>query len=152
MRERIAASRALHGALARAIAGVFTRHGVGLRAPTAAFYLYPSFEAHRERLASAHSVTTGPGLAAALLDRHAVATLPGSAFGEGEDVLSLRVATSGLYGDTDEQRLRALTDPDPAALPWIAEPLGALDGALSQLLAPKPSHRRDHHRADRSVV
>jgi aspartate aminotransferase len=132
--ERIAASRSLHAALARAIADVFVRHGVALRPPTAAFYLYPSFETHRERLAAAAGVRSGPQLAAALLDRHDVATLPASAFGEAEETLALRVATSGLYGDSDEQRLRALADPEPAGLVWIASQLAALDKALADLL------------------
>jgi len=138
--ERIAASRALHGALARAIAGTFGRHGVTLRPPTAAFYLYPSFEAHREHLAGAHDVTTGAQLSAALLERHGVATLPGSAFGDPEPTLSVRVATSGLYGDTREQRLQALGDPDPARLPWIDAQLGALDRALAELLGTRGLH------------
>lgn len=131
---RIAASRVLHGALARAIAEILTHHGLRLRAPTAAFYLYPSFEAHREHLATRHGVRTGAQLAAMLLERYGVATLPASAFGEAADVLSVRVATSGLYGDSDEQRLRALTDPDPAGLPWIESQLAALDRALAELL------------------
>ena len=130
---RIAASRMLHAVLARAVADALVRHGAALRAPAAAFYLYPSFEAHRERLA-AMGADTGPRLAAELLDRHGVATLPASAFGEPEEVLSLRLATSGLYGEDDARRLRALADPDPVRLPWIAEQLTAFDTALRGLL------------------
>jgi aspartate aminotransferase len=142
VRERVAVSRRLHAELARAISGVFERHGVAHRAPTAAFYLYPSFAAHADHLREAFSVTTGAQLASLLLEHRGIATLPGSAFGDGS--LSVRVATSGLYGSTDEQRLRALTDPNPAALPWIARQLAVLDAALAELLGardePAPPH------------
>jgi aspartate/methionine/tyrosine aminotransferase len=69
--------------------------------------------------------------------RHAaagVATLPGSAFGQGEDVLALRIATSLLYCLDDEQRLSALHHESPASLPWIKGQLDAIAAALQALL------------------
>jgi hypothetical protein len=91
-------------------------------------------------LASLSMVFTGlvsPTLAINEEVRHAaagVATLPGSAFGQGEDVLALRIATSLLYGLDDEQRLSALHHESPASLPWIKGQLDAIAAALQALL------------------
>src|SRR6266487_557456 len=102
--ERVARSRSLHEAVCRAVADRFAATGVIVPEPQAAFYLYPDFAPWREHLAERHGVTTGPGLAALLLDRYGVAVLPASAFGEEESVLRVRVATGRVYGDTSEQR------------------------------------------------
>ncbi|MGO8958287.1 MAG: hypothetical protein ACLQFR_13085 [Streptosporangiaceae bacterium] len=79
------------------------------------------------------SVTTGAGLAGLLLDRYGAATLPGSAFGDSDDALRLRLATALLYGDTPEQREAALASSQPLALPWIAAALTRLSEILSDL-------------------
>ena len=57
--------------------------------------------------------------------------LPASAFGEPDSALRVRVATSLLYGDTDEQREESLASSAPVTLPWVA---GALD-RISDILA-----------------
>jgi hypothetical protein len=44
------------------------------------------------------------------------------------------VATSLLYGDTDEQRKAALAAPDPLALPWIAAALDRATEVLTDLV------------------
>ena len=124
--ERVTAGRRLHERVLRAMAERFTGAGARVARPQGGFYLYPDFEDLREPL----GVRTSAELAARLLDRYGVGVLPGSAFGDPPETLRLRVATSLLYGETDEQRLAALSAPDPAGLPWIA---GALDRATEVL-------------------
>jgi aspartate aminotransferase len=131
--QRIARSRALHEAVARAVADRFTAAGLAVPPPQAAFYQYPDFAAWRDHLAARHGITTGAGLAAHLLDCYGMAVLPASAFGEDAQALRVRVATSLLYGDTDDQREQALAAADPAALPWIAASLGRLEDILADL-------------------
>ena len=134
LRDRIAASRVLHGRVARAVAEVLGGHGVTVPAPAAGFYLYPDFESVRRVLAGA-GIRTSDDLARVLIDRHGVATLPGTAFGDGQGRLTLRLATPMLYGRDPEQRSRALESDAPTALPWIAAALEAFDRAIGALLA-----------------
>jgi aspartate aminotransferase len=134
--ERVAASRRLHEAMVRAMTERFTAAGAHVATPQGAFYLYPDFEHLREPL----GVRTSAELATLLLDRYGVGVLPGSAFGEPPETLRLRVAISLLYGETDEQRIAALTAQDPAALPWIA---AALDRATEVLTGLTAGARRE---------
>ncbi|MFD5318597.1 pyridoxal phosphate-dependent aminotransferase [Streptomyces sp. NPDC127098] len=129
----VAASRRLHGRVAREAHNLLLLAGADCRRPQAGFYLYPDFAPVRGAL-SARGITTGGGLAAALLDRHGVATLPGSAFGEPDTALTLRIATSLLYGATARQRQAALAAEEPETLPWIAPALTRLGDALDALL------------------
>ncbi|MEV2275232.1 pyridoxal phosphate-dependent aminotransferase [Nocardiopsis sp. NPDC049922] len=145
--DHIDRSRRLHGLVARAVTDTFVRAGAAVAAPRAAFYLYPDFEPHRERLAAAHGVTTGPELTGLLLDRYGMGVLPAVEFGEGTEALRMRVATSLLYGDTEERRYAALAATDPLALPWIRAHLDRLEEVLGSLLdsepAPTVSERQD---------
>jgi aspartate aminotransferase len=134
VRTRIAQSRRLHGAVAKAVSSVFAAAGSRHRAPLAAFYLYPDFSVQRERLERRWGIGTSDDLARVLLDELGVATLPGTAFGDRPDVLTLRVATSLLYGSNDAERSTALTHADPASLPWIAASLRALTESLARLV------------------
>ena len=59
--------------------------------------------------------------------------LPASAFGEEPAALRTRVATAMLYGETDEQRERALRSDDPVTLPWIAAALDRIEDVLDDL-------------------
>ncbi len=129
----VSQSRDLHAAVSRAVAAEFAAAGVAVPAPQAAFYLYPDFAPWREHLAARHGVTTGPALAALLLERHGMSVLPGSAFGEPESALRMRVATGLLYGETDGERETALAAADPVALPWIAERLQRIQQILTDL-------------------
>ena len=131
--ERVRQSRVLHATVCRAVAARFAAAGVSVPAPQAAFYAYPDFAPWREHLARRHAITTGAGLARHLLDRYGMGVLPGSAFGEPEGALRLRVATGLLYGETAWQRERALTAPEPLRLPWIAAALARLDEILTDL-------------------
>ncbi len=130
---RIAASRGLHAAVARAAAARLTAAGLTMPPPQAAFYLYPDFEPWREHLRERVGLRTGTQLAGHLLDHYGMGALPASAFGEHERALRLRLATGLLYGDTDGQREQALAAADPVALPWIAAALDRLSEVLAGL-------------------
>jgi aspartate aminotransferase len=132
--ERVARSRQLHAAVARAVAGRLRAAGVAVPAPRAAFYLYPDFGPRRELLLDRYGVSTAAGLAELLLDRYGAGVLPASAFGEAAEALRLRVATGLLYGGTDEQREAALAAADPVTLPWIAASLERIEHVLADLL------------------
>lgn len=131
--ERVRRSRALHAAVSRAAADRFAAAGAHVPTPQAAFYLYPDFGPWRDHLAGRHGVTTGAGLASLLLERYGMGVLPASVFGEHASALRMRVATGLLYGDTDEERERALAAPDPVALPWIASSLDRITEVLTDL-------------------
>ncbi|MFC8506942.1 pyridoxal phosphate-dependent aminotransferase [Streptomyces sp. NPDC057411] len=131
----IAASRRLHETVVRAVAGHFTAAGALLAPVRATCYLYPDFVPLREQLARVHGLHSGDDLARFLSERHGVGVLPASAFGEPAEALRIRVATSRLYGDTDEQRLTALTAQDPLALPWVRESVAWVGEAVASLTA-----------------
>jgi aspartate aminotransferase len=133
--KRITRSRHLHGAVARAVAARFTAAGVMVAQPQGAFYLYPDFGAHRSLLLERFGVRSSADLAALLLRRHGIGVLPGSAFGDPDLALRLRVATSRLYGETPRQQEAALASGDPVSLPPIADSLAWLQEALAGLLA-----------------
>jgi aspartate aminotransferase len=132
---RVARSRHLHGAIARAVTSLLPAAGVAVAPPQGAFYLYPDFAAHRRTLRRRFSVRTSADLAGLLLRDHGVGVLPGSAFGDPADALRLRVATSQLYGEAEWQQEAALSAADPAALPWIADSLAWLEQALAAITA-----------------
>jgi aspartate aminotransferase len=131
--ERVRRSRALHAAVCTAAAGVCAAAGLEVTPPQAAFYLYPDFAPWRGQLRDRFGVRTGSGLAGLLLERYGAGTLPGSAFGEDESSLRLRLATGLLYGETDEEREQALAAADPVQLPWISAALDRLGEILDDL-------------------
>lgn len=131
--KRIARSRSLHAAIARAVAGAFAVAGLLVPPPEAAFYVYPDFGPWREHLRGERGVTTGEGLARHLLERYGTGVLPASAFGEDDGALRIRVATGLLYGDTQRQRETALEVCDPVSLPWIGAALGRISDILADL-------------------
>jgi len=131
--ERVRRSRSLHASVSRAVAGAFRAAGLDVPQPQASFYVYPDFGPWRDHLARSYGVTTSAGLAGLLLDRYGAGTLPGSAFGEPDGALRLRVATGLLYGETGEQQEAALAAADPLALPWIAAELARLEEILADL-------------------
>ena len=130
LRAHLSSSRRLHGAVARATAGVFRAAGASVPEPEAGFYLYPDFSDSRAHLAGLGIRKSGD-LAGYLLDQQGVATLPGSVFGESPERLTLRIATPMLYGPDESQRWQALAATDPAGLAWLAESLEQLRKALS---------------------
>ena len=113
--EHVDASRRLHRAVAQAAHAIVTDAGARCRPPRGAFYLYPDF--------AGRPFASGAELAEHLLEERGVAVLTGAAFGDDPAALRFRLATSLLYGKTEEQRLEALRSDDPTALPWIAAAL-----------------------------
>jgi len=116
----------LHREVARAVHTIVTDAGASCRPPQAGFYLYPDFSA----LGVASS---SEELAWLLLDKHRVAVLAGSAFGDDPQRPTVRIATSLLYGSSDEQRWTALTSREPTRLPWIAAALDKLRTTMAAL-------------------
>lgn len=66
--------------------------------PTGAFYLFPDFEAHRERLAG-RGIETSTQLVEHLLEETGVAILPGSDFGRDDSELTARLAYVDFDGE-----------------------------------------------------
>ncbi|MCO1581120.1 aminotransferase class I/II-fold pyridoxal phosphate-dependent enzyme [Crossiella sp. SN42] len=127
VRAFVAAGLGLHRAVVRAAHQVVVAAGASCPVPGGGFYLYPDLAAARSKASGATELTE------LLLERYRIGVLPGSAFGDDPRGLRFRLATSLLYGDTDEQRWTALRSTDPAALPWIAEPLARLGTAVAEL-------------------
>ncbi|MDQ3733253.1 MAG: pyridoxal phosphate-dependent aminotransferase [Actinomycetota bacterium] len=130
--EHIAAARRLHARIASAVYDEFMQAGAICRRPQAGFYLYPDFEPVKAALGS-QGIRTSTELARTMLDRHGIAVLSGHAFGESDMTLTVRVATSLLYGTTTEERWAALTAPEPEKLPWITDALAVLRRELHTL-------------------
>jgi aspartate aminotransferase len=131
VREHVAAGRKLHAAVAQAVYREFVAAGAACRQPTAAFYLYPDLSP----LAGLgrHGLAGADAVAGFLLDKHGVGVLSGAAFGDHPDAPRFRVATSLLYGESEEQRWQALSSDAPAELPWVAAALTQLRTALADL-------------------
>jgi aspartate aminotransferase len=125
-------SRRLHRATTLAAHGRLVAAGISCRRTTGGFYLYPDLESMRPQLA-AHRVDGGDALATHLLERFGIGVLSGVAFGDERDALRCRIATSLLYGQTDDQRRQALAAEDPAALPWIKSSLDRLGEAVAAI-------------------
>ena len=121
--EHVAASRRLHRAVTRAAYDVVIGAGATCRPPSGAFYLYPDF--------AGRPFGSGAELVEHLLEQRGIAVLAGEAFGDDPAALRFRLATSLLYGDSDERKLEALHSDDPAALPWIAGALERLRDGLA---------------------
>jgi aspartate/methionine/tyrosine aminotransferase len=80
----------------------YVRDGIislGIKYPVldGAFYLYPNFGAFRDQL-FARDVKTSEQLAMHMLDKIQVATLPGTAFGDAPENLTLRIANCDFDG------------------------------------------------------
>ena len=133
LREHVAASRRVHGAVTSALHQRFADRGITARPPAGGFYFYPDFSRHAARLRSA-GIAGAEQLAEQLLDRHNVAVLPGTAFGDEPDRLNVRVASSLLYGSSEDERWAALNASDPTGLPWIAGTLDRVTTALDELV------------------
>lgn len=131
IQAHLAASARLHGTVAHAVYRIMRGAGATCREPGAGFYVYPDFEPRRADLARL-GVRASASLQECLLDKYGVAVLGGHHHGDDEGALRFRAATSMLYGDTPEQRLAALSSPDPPALPHIARVLAVLEESLAK--------------------
>ena len=132
--ERIARSRRLHGAVARAVASLLTEAGVAAAAARRRVLPVPGLRRAPRGAAAArrHHVRGAGGAAAARLRRRDAARQRVRRPGE---ALRLRIATSRLYGEAAWQQEAALAADDPAALPWIADALDWLRQALTEVTA-----------------
>ncbi|MEU5154859.1 pyridoxal phosphate-dependent aminotransferase [Glycomyces sp. NPDC021274] len=133
--DRVAMARRLHGAVAGAVAEVFAAVGCHVRVPQGGFYVWPEFEPLRAALAERWGVRTSADLARVLLDEFGIVVIAGDAFGDDPAALTIRVAVTGLYGESDSERLAALVSNDPLEMPWLAESLDALRDKLKALVA-----------------
>ncbi|MDG4795553.1 pyridoxal phosphate-dependent aminotransferase [Micromonospora sp. WMMD1082] len=132
IRQRLAASARLHGAVARAVHGAAVAAGATCRPPTGAFYVYPDFAPLRETL-HLRGVTDSASLARHLLDELGLAVLAGHLLGDDPDALRFKAATSMLYGDTDEEQEAALAAEEPLALPHVADNLTRVEEGFAKL-------------------
>lgn len=89
--------RRILGALGRHCHASLGAAGCAMPAPDGAFYLFPDFEQHRERLAT-RGITGSAALAEKLLEDTGVATLPGVVFGRPKDELTLRLSYVNFDG------------------------------------------------------
>jgi aspartate/methionine/tyrosine aminotransferase len=131
--DRVAAARRLHGAVANAVAEVFAGVGCEVMPPQGGFYVWPDFSPLRETLAERWDVHSSGDVARVLLDEFGVAVIQGDAFGDDPAALTVRVAVTGIYGDSDSERLAALVSERPLELPWIADALKALRDKLTAM-------------------
>ncbi|MBO3733547.1 pyridoxal phosphate-dependent aminotransferase [Glycomyces niveus] len=133
--DRVAMARRLHGAVATAVAEVFAGVGCEVRVPQGGFYVWPEFGPLRAVLAERWGVRTSADLARVLLDEFGIVVIAGEAFGDDPAALTIRVAVTGIYGDSDSERLAALLSDDPLAMPWIGEHLERLREKLKALVS-----------------
>jgi aspartate/methionine/tyrosine aminotransferase len=133
--DRVSSARRLHGAVAKAVAEVFTGVGCAVMPPQGGFYVWPDFSPLREALAARWGVTTSADLTRVLLDEFGIAVIPGDAFGDDPEALTVRVAVTGIYGSSDSERLAALLADAPLEMPWLAEALEGLRHKLEALFA-----------------
>jgi len=118
-------SRAIVAALARASSARLIEAGAELPVAKGAFYLYPDFGAHRERLAR-RGITTSAQLAEALLEEVGVACLPGSDFGRPDSELALRLSLVDFDGARalTAMEARRTTGPDELDEAFLEENCG----------------------------
>ena len=81
--------------------------GIDCPRPTGGFYIYASFKKWSEQL-SKKGIISCTSLSEYLLDKHKIATLPGSAFGDDPENLCLRISSSYLDMETDETAKKIL--------------------------------------------
>jgi len=95
--DYLARCRSILRVLGRHCDGLLRETGCGLPRLDGAFYLFPDFAAHRERLAARGAIDS-PTLAERLLEETGVASLPGHAFGRLRDELTLRLSYVNFDG------------------------------------------------------
>jgi aspartate aminotransferase len=132
--RHIQASARLHGEMANAVYRLVTKTGAICRPPGGGFYLYPDFEPAREVLAKL-GIRDSASLQHHLLESLGVAVLGGHHFGDDPEALRFRIATSMLYGETEEERWAALRADAPLSLPQITRMLDCLTEAFERLVS-----------------
>ena len=97
----------IHGIRTHYVHGKLSSMGLTSPKPRGAFYIYPSFKKWSTKLEKM-GITTCEELSTYLLDHYSIATLPGSAFGDDTNNLCLRLSTSFLDMETDDQAQKIL--------------------------------------------
>ncbi|MFF6999933.1 pyridoxal phosphate-dependent aminotransferase [Streptomyces sp. NPDC008313] len=133
IRDRLAATARLHGAVAREVHRIMVASGAVCRPPTGAFYVYPDFEPLRGELA-ALGVTDSLSLHEHLVDEFGVVVLAGHHLGDDAGALRFKAATSMLYGDTAGQQEQALAAADPLTLPHVRDVLLRIEETFTKLV------------------
>jgi aspartate aminotransferase len=134
LRARIAADARLHGLVSQAVHRLFVGAGALNRPPAGGFYCYPDFEPLRTPLAS-RGVTNSASLQRVLIDQYGIAVLSGHHFGDDEEALRFRAATSMLYGDTESQQFATLRAADPLQISHVSRQLARIGAAMTELNA-----------------
>ena len=98
----VAECTGLHTARTRYLWNTLCELDIPCARPNGGFYLFPNFDTWRESLA-AKGIHTSDDLARHLLSEWRIATLPGTAFGAPPAELSLRLSTSYVDMESDEQ-------------------------------------------------
>jgi aspartate aminotransferase len=88
----------IHGMVSNYVRDQLIAAGIPYPPLSGGFYLYPDFTPLAAGLADTFGVKTSQDLSADLLSRNAVATLPGTDFGDADQVLTLRLATTDYNG------------------------------------------------------
>lgn len=88
---------AIHQHMNTYVADKLRDAGVEISIPQGAFYSYPNFAPYQEQLGKA-GIKTSSDLSAYLLEHYGLATLPGIAFGEQTNALTLRLAACDYDG------------------------------------------------------
>ncbi|MGP3928325.1 aminotransferase class I/II-fold pyridoxal phosphate-dependent enzyme [Streptomyces sp. 8N616] len=129
---RLAAANRLHAVLAGALHRTATAAGVLVRPPQAGSHLYADLDPLRPALTD-RGITDSVELEDHLTRRIGAPVPGGHRFGDGPDTLRVRLSTGPLLGGSDEQRLQALTAPDPLELPHVDEALRLFASACAEL-------------------
>ncbi|OKK23024.1 aminopeptidase [Streptomyces sp. CB00455] len=129
---RVCAAATLHGAVAAAAHRELLAVGALARPPQAGRHLYADLTPLRAGLAR-HGVGDAMELEDWLAGRLGAATPGGQRFADEPVALRVRLSTGPLLGATPEERLAALTAPDPLALPHVRRSLDLLGSVLAGL-------------------
>ncbi|MEU8568519.1 aminotransferase class I/II-fold pyridoxal phosphate-dependent enzyme [Streptomyces pathocidini] len=128
---RAAAATRVHAALAAALHATVTGAGAVARPPQAGSHLYADLDPLRPALA-ARDVNDSVELEDDLTARLGVPVPGGHRFGDAPDALRVRLSTGMLLGASEEERLAALTAPDPLELPHVRAALRLFGSALAE--------------------
>ncbi len=102
----IAECTEIHDIVTRYVWKTLRTLNVDYAEPAGGFYLYPDFSAYAAGLKGTYGIETSTQLAHELLDRASLASLPGTAFGDDESALRLRLSTVDFDGLTALIRYR----------------------------------------------
>lgn len=95
--DHIKICTSIHNMVSSYVRDVLVSLGIQYPVLDGAFYLYPNFAPYQNQLFS-RGIKTSEQLAIELLDVIQVATLPGTAFGDASDILTLRLANCDFDG------------------------------------------------------